>query len=1285
MQETRDKKNLTDSIIYFLLNNKIVVVMVLILVLVWGILVAPFDWPFFRELRTPVPVDAIPDIGENQQIVFTKWPGRSPQDIEDQVSYPLTVSLLGIAGVKSVRSFSMLGFSSIYIIFNEDIEFYWSRSRILEKLNSLSPGTLPDDANPVLGPDATALGQVFWYTLEGRDENGNPTGGWDLQELRSIQDFQVKYALMGVSGVSEVASIGGFVQEYQVDVDPNALRAYNITLEQVINAVRNTNRDVSAKTIEVNRVEYVIRGIGFVKNTNDIKKTVIKSNGDTPVFIENVAHVTLGPALRRGALDKQGAEAVGGVIVVRYGDNPMQVIQHVKEKISEIAPGLPQKILSDGTQSKVTIVPFYDRTGLIKETLGTLESALIQQILITIIVVILMIMHFKSSVLISGLLPIAVIMTFIFMKLFHVDANIVALSGIAIAIGTMVDMGIVVTENIVKHLDEKNNLSSLMKIYNATKEVSGAVFTAVMTTIISFLPIFTLEAAEGKLFKPLAFTKTFALAASLVVALFVIPPFAHLFFKNKSKKSVMGTLFYGLFVLVGIVVTVKTSIMGGLAILILALAGGIKPYLKIDNMIIDKYTNYGVIFIVLIFLTSSWLPLGNDKGILLNLVFVGLIVAMFIFFFTYFIKIYPGILKWALDNKMKFLTIPIIVLFWGLLVWQGFFTIFGWLPQPVLTFKPVSVFAHAFPGLGKEFMPPLDEGAYLFMPTTMPHASIGEVMDIMRKQDMSITSLPEVKSAVGKLGRVESPLDPAPVSMIETIIDYHNKFITDDNGKILKFKYDADSVGFAVDKDNIQVHANDGLPYMVKGIHLRDENGQLVPDRFGKPFRIWRRPLDTELNPGQKAWEGIQTPDDIWDAIVKAAEIPGVTSAPKLQPISARIVMLQSGMRAPMGIKVKGPTLETIEQFSLELEKLLKTIPVIRKETVQADRMVGKPYLEIEINREKIARYGIHIETVQNIIETAIGGKTISMTVEGRERYPIRVRYMRELRDNIEAIENVLVSSPSGEQIPLKQLANIQYRRGPQMIKSEDTFLTGYVIFDKIKDAAEVDVVEQAKSFIETKIKNGELVVPHGVSYMFAGQYQNQIRAQKRLALILPLSLFVIFMILYLKFRSIPVSLSIFSSIAVAWAGGFIFIWLHGQSWFLNIPLIGNSLRDIFNIHPINMSVAIWVGFLALFGIASDDGVIIASYLQQQNEKNKPGTVKGIRESAMQAGLKRVRPCMMTTATTVLALLPVLSSSGRGSDIMVPMAIPVFGGMLVVMISMFIVPVLYAWLEERNL
>ncbi len=1285
MEETRDKKNLTDSIIYFLLNNKIVVVMVLILVLVWGILVAPFDWPFFRELRSPVPVDAIPDIGENQQIVFTKWPGRSPQDVEDQVSYPLTVSLLGIPSVKSVRSFSMMGFSSIYIIFNEDVDFYWSRSRILEKLNSLSPGTLPDDANPVLGPDATALGQVFWYTLEGRDENGNPAGGWDLQELRSIQDFQVKYALMGVSGVSEVASIGGFVQEYQVDVDPNALRAYNITLEQVINAVRNTNRDVSAKTIEVNSVEYVIRGIGFVKNTNDIKKTVIKSNGDTPVFVENVAHVTLGPALRRGALDKQGAEAVGGVIVVRYGDKPMQVIQHVKEKISEIAPGLPQKTLSDGTQSKVTIVPFYDRTGLIKETLGTLESALLQQILITIIVVILMIMHFKSSVLISGLLPIAVIMTFIIMKLFHVDANIVALSGIAIAIGTMVDMGIVVTENIVKHLDERNNLSSLMKIYNATKEVSGAVFTAVMTTIISFLPIFTLEAAEGKLFKPLAFTKTFALAASLVVALFVIPPFAHLFFKNKSKKSVIHTFIYGLFVLVGIVVTVKTSIIGGLAILILAMAGGIKPYLKIDNNIVDKYTNYGVIFFVLIFLTSSWLPLGNDKGIILNLVFVGLIVALFIFFFTYFIKLYPAILRWALDNKIKFLTIPVIVLFWGLLVWQGFFKIFGWLPQPVLTFKPVSVFAHAFPGLGKEFMPPLDEGAYLFMPTTMPHASIGEVMDIMRKQDMSINSLPEIKSAVGKLGRVESPLDPAPVSMIETIIDYHNEFITDDNGKILKFKYDADSVGYAVDKNNHQVNANDGMPYKVKGIHLRDDNGQLVPDRFGKPFRIWRRPLETELNPDRNAWAGIQNPDDIWDAIVKTAEIPGVTSAPKLQPISARIVMLQSGMRAPMGIKVKGPDLETIEQFSLELEKLLKTIPVIRKETVQADRIVGKPYLEIEIDREKIARYGIHIETVQNIIETAIGGKTISMTVEGRERYPIRVRYMRELRDNIEAIENVLVSSPSGEQIPLKQLSEIQYRRGPQMIKSEDTFLTGYVIFDKIKDVAEVDVVEQAKLFIETKIKNGELVVPHGVSYTFAGQYQNQIRAQKRLALILPLSLFVIFMILYFKFRSIPISLLIFSSIAVAWAGGFILIWLYGQSWFLNIPLIGNGLRDIFNIHPVNMSVAIWVGFLALFGIASDDGVIIASYLQQQNEKNKPGTVKEIRESAMQAGLKRVRPCMMTTATTVLALLPVLSSSGRGSDIMVPMAIPVFGGMLVVMISMFIVPVLFAWLEERNL
>ncbi|MHC4843296.1 MAG: efflux RND transporter permease subunit, partial [Planctomycetota bacterium] len=533
-----DKKTLLGRLIRVCLENKLVVFLLLVVFIVWGLLVAPFDWELGLLPRDPVPVDAIPDIGENQQIVFTEWPGRSPQDVEDQISYPLTVSLLGLPSVKTIRSYSYLGFSSIYVIFEEDVDFYWSRSRILEKLNSLSSGTLPEGVQPSLGPDATALGQIFWYTLEGRDEEGRPAGGWDLDELRSIQDWYVRYSLMSAEGISEVASVGGFVKEYQIDVDPDAMRAFDVGLDEIFAAVKTSNVDVGARTIEINKVEYVIRGLGFIKQLSDIEKTVIKVNENVPVRIKDIAKVSLGPALRRGALDKGGAEAVGGVVVVRYGYNPLQAIKNVKDKITEIAPGLPKKTLPDGTVSQVTIEPFYDRTGLIYETLGTLETALTEEILVTIIVVIVLVMNLRSSVIISAMLPVAVLVCFIAMKVFRVDANIVALSGIAIAIGTIVDMGIVICENILNHLrDAGEEESRLEVVYRASSEVGGAVLTAVATTIVGFLPVFTMTGAEGKLFRPLAFTKTFALLASIIIALTILPPAAYLIFHKRKKRQ----------------------------------------------------------------------------------------------------------------------------------------------------------------------------------------------------------------------------------------------------------------------------------------------------------------------------------------------------------------------------------------------------------------------------------------------------------------------------------------------------------------------------------------------------------------------------------------------------------------------------------------------------------------------------------------------------------------------------------------------------------------------------
>ncbi|NLF25263.1 MAG: efflux RND transporter permease subunit, partial [Deltaproteobacteria bacterium] len=529
-----------NSIVRFFLENKIFVAIAILIILAAGASVAPFAYRLPILPHSPVPVDAIPNIGENQQIVFTEWPGRSPQDIEDQITYPLTTSLLGVPGVKTIRSVSDLGYSSIYLIFKDDVEFYWSRTRVLEKLSSLPSGILPEGVSPTLGPDATALGQVFWYTLEGRDDSGNPAGGWDLHEIRSIQDWFVRYALQGVEGVSEVASIGGHVKEYQVDLNPAAMRAYGVGLLQVVDAVRKSNIDVGARTIEVNSVEYVIRGLGFIKSISDLERAVVAVRGDSvPILLKDVAHVNFGPALRRGALDKAGVEAVGGVVVVRYGENPLAVIKRVKDKITEISPGLPQKTLAGGRVSKLTVVPFYDRTGLIYETLDTLSSALNQEILVTVIVIIVMVLHLQSAVLISAILPLGVLIAFILMKLWGIDANIVALSGIAIAIGTMVDMGIVLCENILVHLREapsgKNRLET---IFEATVEVAGALTTAFCTTVVSFFPVFALESAEGKLFGPLAYTKTFSLIGALFVALIIIPPLAHLLFRGWAPSKI---------------------------------------------------------------------------------------------------------------------------------------------------------------------------------------------------------------------------------------------------------------------------------------------------------------------------------------------------------------------------------------------------------------------------------------------------------------------------------------------------------------------------------------------------------------------------------------------------------------------------------------------------------------------------------------------------------------------------------------------------------------------------
>ena len=1171
---------LNRTIRYFL-ENRVVTAILLIGVVLGGLATAPFNWHGGLIPRDPIAVDAIPDIGDNQQIVATEWMGRSPKDIQEQITYPLSTALLGIPGVKTIRSTSMFGMSFIYIIFNDDVEFYWSRSRILEKLNSLPAGLLPEGVQPTLGPDATALGQIFWYTLEGRDPKTNkPTGGWDPQELRTIQDYYVRYGLSSADGVSEVASVGGYVKEYQVDLDPDAMRSYGVNIMQVMLAVKNSNIDVGAGTMEVNKAEYLIRGLGYVKSLEDLENAAVSSRNGIPVRVKDIAKVGFGPGDRRGGLDKEGQEAVGGVVVARYGSNPMEVINHVKEKIAELQSGMPEKTLKDGTVSKVTVVPFYDRTQLIRETIGTLEEALTHEVLICIIVVLILVINLRASAVIAAMLPLAVISTFIVMKMVGVEANIVALSGIAIAIGVMVDVGVVMMENVVKgitppagaeggewQMPRGKALENI--IYERVSEVSAAILTAMATTVVSFIPVFAMQAQEGKMFHPLAFTKTFALLSALLLGFLILPTLAYWVLSLRWPQRLP-----------------KFSVLSRVTKLF---------------RISSNYLLIAIVVVLAVFLLADmWLPLGPDNGKLLNVLFVAVLVGVILAVLWMLVVWYERILRWCLSHRLLFMTIPVATLVCGLLVWRQ---------------------------SGNEFMPSLDEGSYMLMPTSMPHTGVEENIRYCKILDRRIKSIPEVESVVGKWGRVNSALDPAPIQMYETVINYKPEYELDENGHRKLFK---------------------------DGYH-----------------RLWR--------------PEIRSKDDIWDAIVEVTRIPGVTGSPKLQPIATRQVMLSTGLKAPMGLKIYGPDLASIEQAGLQMEKVLRDIPQINRASVYYDRASGAPYIEIKLDREKLSRYGIQVGDVQSILSTAIGGMSEGNTVEGRERFPIRVRYARELRDAPDVLDHVLIPAMDGTQIPLGQVADIEFTRGATMINSENTFLVGYITFDKEGSLAEVDVVNEAKRIIDQQVKSGKVVLPKGVSYRFTGTYEQQEHATRRLQIVIPVSLMLILLILYFQFRSVTASLIHFSGVFVAFAGGFILMWLYGQPWFMDFTVCDVNMRTLFGMGTINLSVAVWVGFIALFGIATDDGVLMGTYIHQTFQRRSPKTKQEIIEAVVEAGKKRVRPAAMTTATTLIALLPVLSSTGKGADVMVPMSIPTFGGMLIQTMTMFVVPVLQCWWRESKI
>lgn len=1099
-----------------------------------------------------VPVDAIPDISENQVVVYTPWPGRSPKDVEDQVTYPLAVALQGIPDVFDVRSISGFGFSQIYVVFEDGTDIYWARSRVLERLNVVQR-ELPSDARSGLGPDATSLGQIFWYTVD------SPTGAHDLAQLRSIQDWTVKYALQTVKGVAEVASVGGFVQEYQVDADPHRLRAHGVSLGQLAQAVKRANLDVGAKVVEGAGVEYVIRGVGFIKKLGDLEETVVVAREHVPIRIRDVATVTLGPAFRRGALADEKGELVGGVVTMRYGANPLHVIERVKDALDRLRPSLP-----DG----VIIRPFYDRTLLVKETEATLVETLQFESLITVIVILLFLLHIRSSLLVALTLPTAVLISFVAMRVFGVDANIMSLAGIAIAIGTMVDMGIIITENIHRHLTERPPQVSRRKaIHEATTEVAGAVFTAVSTTIVSFLPVFLLTDQEGKLFRPLAWTKSFALASALIVSVTLVPVLAHYFLKPGRVRRPAAALLAGILGgVAGAVIflwadgstTTPGSMMSGILrvqpVLLGALAGIIVGGLAFKAM------------------REPLTPLED------NPVARGVVAA------------YTPVLRWVLRHKVLFAMAPILIVLWGAMVWLGAGTVLRpatWALEQVGIdpdrVRPIAALQDRFPGVGREFMPPLDEGGLLFMPSILPHGSLNQSVDVMIAQNKGMLEVPEIVRVVGKAGRAETALDPAPVGMIETIL-------------VLK------------------------------------------------PRHEWRQGL---------------TLADLIGELRQKTDIVGV--APSwLQPIETRIIMLQSGIKASIGQRIFGPTSEAIEEATLVFEQALKHVQ--GASDVTALRLMGKPYLEITPSRFRMARYSLRVEDVQRIIEVALGGMPQSRSVEGRERYPIRVRYARAWREDIDTIRSTPVPVGEGAYVPLSAVADFKVTAGPAMIRGEGGQLVGYVMFNA-EGRDEVGLVEEADKHLRAMVARGEIEIPDGVYWDWRGRYQNQVRAAKRLSVLIPLCLLVNLLLHFLHFGRIGPSLIVFLGIPVALAGGFILLDFYGAY----------------------LTVAVWVGFIAVFGIAADDGIVIGTYIQQVIRKRKPTTVAGVRAAVLEAGRKRIRPALMTSVTTILALVPIFLTAGRGSDVMRPMAVPSIGGMIVAAITWFVVPMAYSAIEERRI
>ncbi|HDZ23983.1 MAG TPA: AcrB/AcrD/AcrF family protein [Desulfobacteraceae bacterium] len=1144
-----------EKIIEWSIHNKFIVILATVFVILGGGL---------AMMETPI--DAIPDLSDVQVIIYTKYSGQAPQVVEEQVTYPLTTAMLSVPYAKVVRGYSFFGVSFVYIIFEDGTDLYWARSRVLEYLNFVS-GRLPAGVTPSLGPDATGVGWIYEYILM------DTTGKHDLQKLRSLQDWYLRYELTAVPGVSEVASIGGFVKQYQVEVDPNKLLAYDLPIQKVRMAIKRSNNDVGGKLVEMGETEFMVRGLGYIRSLEDLENIAVGVDQmGTPILLRNIANIQIGPELRRGILEWNGqGEVVGGIVIMRYGENALEVIRKVKEKLRDLEKGLPKGVV---------IKMGYDRSGLIQRGVNTLKTKLIEEMSVVAVICVIFLLHFRSAFVTIFTLPVGILMAFLIMYFLGINANIMSLGGIAIAIGVMVDASVVLVENAHKHLEKDRGRKSHTEIIlAASKEVGPALFYSLLIITVSFLPVFTLQEQSGRLFKPLAYTKTFAIAASSVLAITIVPVLMTFFIReepidpgiSKKRKALIWI-----------------AALAGSPLLVIA--GGAAG-LELPDWSLVAALAFSL-FIFLCLIRQKIIPEAKNP------------------LSRFFIRLYLPLIKWVLKWRKTTILLAMLMV--------------------AVSYYPASQ-------LGSEFMPPLDEGDLLYMPTTLPGISVTKAKELLQQTDKIIQRFPEVRHTLGKIGRAETSTDPAPLSMIETTImlrsdaEYEmipvNRFFSDWPGWL---------------KEPLTWF----WPEVIKGKILHEWRKKQIR-RFFSDWPGWLRTPLTWFWPEER----YITIDELAEDLDRAIQFPGLTNAWTM-PIKTRIDMLSTGIKTPVGIKLMGPDLDVLSELGSRIEAVVQEIPGTL--SAYSERVTGGNYLDFDIRRDHIARYGLTVGDVQDVIMTAIGGMNMTYTVEGLERYPVSLRYNRELRDDIERLRRVLVPTPTGAQVPLAQLADLSVHKGPAGIKSENSRRTAWIYVD-LRGVDVGSYVKQAKAVVDREID-----LPTGYSIVWSGQYEYMEKARKTLNVIIPVTLGIIFILLYIHFNSITEAAMVMASLPFALVGG---VWL---LYFLGY----------------NISVAVMVGFIALAGLAAETGVVMLVYLDEtfhvRQVKDEMNSAEDLHAAIIEGAVERVRPKLMTVATTLIGLLPVMWGTETGSQVMKRIASPMVGGLISsTVLTLVIIPAVY--------